>query len=159
MMPESSDTTEVAHALPAPPVPDPARVALFLDVDGTLLEFATHPDAVLVEPSLPLLLASLWQRLGGALAPVSGRSLEQIDRLLGLPSAGAAGLHGAEWRDAEGLVTRTGHDAETLAELSREAATHAAALPGVLVESKPNAVALHYRNVPSAARDVDRLAS
>lgn len=159
MSPGNPATTGSTHALPAPPVPDPARVALFLDVDGTLLEFAAHPDAVLVEPSLPLLLASLWQRLGGALAPVSGRPLEQIDRLLGLPPGGAAGLHGAEWRGVDGIVVRDGHDAGVLSALSREATTQAASLPGVLVEAKPNAIALHYRNAPSAAPAVDRLAS
>src|SRR5687768_238085 len=159
MNPGNPAATESMHVLPAPPVPDPARAALFLDVDGTLLEFATHPDAVRVEPSLPLLLASLWQRLGGALALVSGRPLEQIDRLLGLPSGSAAGLHGAEWRGVDGVVTRSAHDAEVLSMLSREALAHAATLPGVLVESKPNAIALHFRNVPSAAAAVDRIAS
>jgi trehalose 6-phosphate phosphatase len=159
MNPGNPAATESMHVLPAPPVPDPARAALFLDVDGTLLEFATHPDAVRVEPSLPLLLASLWQRLGGALALVSGRPLEQIDRLLGLPSGSAAGLHGAEWRGVDGVITRSAHDAEVLSMLSREALAHAATLPGVLVESKPNAIALHFRNAPSAAAAVDRIAS
>jgi trehalose 6-phosphate phosphatase len=159
MSPANAATSESTHALPTPPVPDPVRVALFLDVDGTLLEFATHPDAVLVEPSLQLLLASLWQRLGGALAPVSGRPLEQIDRLLGLPSGGAAGLHGAEWRGADGVIARSPHDAGVVSMLLREATMHAAILPGVLVESKPNAIALHFRNAPSAAAAVDKIAS
>lgn len=159
MIPGNPATTEPPPALPTPPVPDPACVALFLDVDGTLLEFAPHPDDVLVEPSLPLLLMSLRQRLGGALAPVSGRPLEQIDRLLGLPPGGAAGLHGAEWRGVDGVVARDAHDAGVLSALSREATAQAALLPGVLVEAKPNAIALHYRNAPSFALAVDRLAS
>lgn len=146
------------RTLAAPPVPDPARIALFLDVDGTLLDFATHPESVHVEPSLPTLLASLRQRLDGALAPVSGRPLEQIDRLLGLPAGGAAGLHGAEWRGADGVVSRHAHDAAALSRLSREAAMQAAGLTGVLVESKPNAVALHFRNAPSLAPAIDRIA-
>lgn len=158
MMAGRAATTGTIQTLAPPPVADPARIALFLDLDGTLLDFATHPDAVRVEPSLPALLASLWQRLDGALAPVSGRPLEQIDRLLGLPTGGAAGLHGAEWRAADGTVARRAHDAEALSRLSREAATRAADLPGVWVESKPNAIALHYRNAPAAAVAVDRLA-
>lgn len=159
MIPGNPATTESPHTLPTPPVPDPACIALFLDVDGTLLEFAAHPDDVLVEPSLPLLLMSLRQRLGGALAPVSGRPLAQIDRLLGLPPGGAAGLHGAEWRGVDGIVARDAHDAGVLSAITREATTQVASLPGVLVEGKPNAIALHYRNVPSAALAVDRLAS
>lgn len=158
MIPGTSAMTEPSRVLPPPPLPDPARIALFLDVDGTLLEFASHPEGVVVEPSLPLLLRSLWQRLGGALAPVSGRSLEQIDRLLGLPRGGAAGLHGAEWRSADGTVTRDVHDAEALSGAYRGATTATRDLPGVLVESKPNAVALHYRNAPCAAGTIDAIA-
>lgn len=158
MSPGTPAMIEPPHALPLPPLPDPARVALFLDVDGTLLEFASHPDDVVVDPSLPLLLRSLWQRLGGALAPVSGRPLDQIDHLLGLPQGGAAGLHGAEWRGADGTITCRGHDAAALSNAWREATARVLALPGVLVESKPNAIALHFRNAPAAADAVERLA-
>ena len=113
---------------------------------------------MLVDPSLPLLLASLWQHLGGALAPVSGRPLAQVDHLLGLPAGSAAGLHGAEWRGADGLVARGAPDEAALSILHRAAAALAAALPGVLVEAKPNAVALHFRNAPATAAAVERIA-
>ena len=158
MSPGTPATIESPRALPAPPVPDPAQLALFLDVDGTLLEFASHPAGVLVDPSLPLLLASLSQHLGGALAPVSGRPLDQVDHLLGLPAGSAAGLHGAEWRGADGTISRSEHDNAALSLVHREAMALAAALPGVLVEPKPNAIALHFRNAPSAAAAVDRIA-
>lgn len=158
MNPAAPVTLGSRRALPAPPLPDPARLALFLDVDGTLLEFASHPEGVLVDPLLPLLLESLRQHLGGALAPVSGRPLEQVDRLLGLPAGSAAGLHGAEWRGADGAVARRAHEDVALSLLHREATALAAALPGVLVESKPNAIALHFRNAPSAVAAVERIA-
>lgn len=137
-------------ALGAPPVPDPAQVALFLDVDGTLLDFAPHPHAVRVDPALPALLEALWRRLDGALAPVSGRPLEQVDRLLGLPRGGAAGLHGAEWREPDGTLCVHAHDVAVVAGLLEQARAFALAMPGVLVESKPNALALHYRSAPDA---------
>ncbi len=151
-------TAGTPNALRAPPVPDPAQVALFLDVDGTLLEFASHPDAVRASRTLPALLNALWHRLDGALAPVSGRALEQIDRLLGLPLGGAAGLHGAQWRDAQGTLRCHAHDADALESLRQDARALAAALPGVLVEPKPNAIALHFRNVPAAEPAVRRIA-
>lgn len=146
------------HVLPAPLVPDPARIALFLDVDGTLLEFADHPDGVAVDPSLRMLLASLWRALGGALAPVSGRPLDQVDRLLGLPRSAAAGLHGAELRGADGAVSLHVHDGARLSALHREALARTSGLGGVLVETKPNGVALHWRNAPAAAHAVDEVA-
>ncbi|RYD14610.1 MAG: trehalose-phosphatase [Lysobacteraceae bacterium] len=145
-------------ALRAPPVPDPAQVALFLDVDGTLLDFAPHPDAVRVDPALPALLGALWRRLDGALAPVSGRPLGQVDRLLGLPPGAAAGLHGAQWREADGTPGLYAHDEAVVADLLAQAHACTAAMPGVLVESKPNALALHFRNAPDAEAAVRRVA-
>ena len=86
-----------------PPHAELAKVALFLDIDGTLLDFAARPDAVVVEQGLRPRLRRLRAALDGALALLSGRSLQQIDALLGLPEAAAAGLHGAELRHAGGL--------------------------------------------------------
>src|SRR6478609_11991226 len=58
------------------------KSALFLDLDGTLLEIAATPESVVVPPALPGLLAHLHHQLEGALAIVSGRPIGQIDRLL-----------------------------------------------------------------------------
>src|SRR3954447_13924757 len=88
--------------LPPPPRADIATLALFVDVDGTLLDIAMRPDAVVVEPSLRETLRALHARLGGAFALVSGRTLEDVDNLLGLTDAAAAGLHGAELRGPSG---------------------------------------------------------
>src|SRR5512142_2006854 len=90
-----------ASILPLPPRADVASIALFLDVDGTLLDIARRPDAVVVEPTLRETLSTLHARLGGALAIVSGRPIREIDALLALDDVAAAGLHGAELR-AEG---------------------------------------------------------
>ena len=68
--------------------------ALFLDFDGTLAAYAPHPDGVVIEAGLPGLLARARERLGGALAIVTGRSLEALDAFLGSPRYAAAGLHG-----------------------------------------------------------------
>src|SRR5690242_20444770 len=55
--------------------------ALFLDVDGTLLEIAPRPELVQVPDGLPSLLIRLSAEREGALALVSGRPLVQLDRL------------------------------------------------------------------------------
>ena len=92
-----------AH-LPEPPAVAPDW-ALFLDVDGTLLEFADAPGDVLVQPELIDVLAVLHGRLDGALALVSGRTLAQLDELFAPLHLPAAGLHGLEHRD-DGHISR-----------------------------------------------------
>src|SRR5262245_14516290 len=76
--------------------------ALFLDVDGTLLEIAESPDAVRVPERLKELLARLVSQEAGAVALVSGRQLRQLDELFAPYRFAAAGLHGLERRDAQG---------------------------------------------------------
>src|SRR5690554_5180542 len=86
-------------------IPLPARPwCLFLDVDGTLLELADSPSGVAVDPALPPLLGRLRTASGGAVALVSGRTLENLDQLLGNDRMPAAGLHGCERRDAAGVL-------------------------------------------------------
>lgn len=146
-----------SNILITPPLPACARVALFLDIDGTLLDFAPRPDAVVVDPALPPLLHRLRERLDGALALVSGRPLEQIDALFDLHDA-AAGLHGAELRHANGHIEDHAGDSARVAALLRTAKQRTAPWPGVLVEDKRNALALHYRNAPAFAGVVQRFA-
>ena len=69
----------------------PHRCALFLDMDGTLLEMAASPEAVRVPTGLTTLLQSLSDGLGGALAILTGRQVIEADRLLDplkLPASG-----------------------------------------------------------------------
>jgi trehalose 6-phosphate phosphatase len=120
--------------------------ALFVDFDGTLADIAPRPDAVALPTGMVELLATLHRRLSGALAVVSGRPITQLDAFLAPLQLPAAGLHGAERRSASGIVTRLpeadlGH---VVADLQALAALHA----GLLVETKPGAVALHYRLAP-----------
>jgi trehalose 6-phosphate phosphatase len=137
--------------LPPPPLPDCTRSALFLDLDGTLIDFAARPDAVEVEPGLPALLVRLERHFGGALAPLSGRPLKEVDRLLAGHAGAAGGSHGAEIRRADGvMLAGTEHLQPELCRLEARARQLAAA-SGMLVEAKPGGIALHYRSAPSAA--------
>jgi trehalose 6-phosphate phosphatase len=132
-----------------------AAWALFLDIDGTLLDLATTPDAVAVPGGLPPLLDALTRGLSGALALISGRSLAAID---GLFPGGrdAAGNHGAEWR----LQGRVSADLDAWPEdLAAELEQAARPLAGVLVERKACALALHYRQAPDQAAAVEELAA
>jgi trehalose 6-phosphate phosphatase len=131
--------------------------ALFLDLDGTLLEIAPTPDSVVVPPNLPGLLASLHALLGGALAIVTGRSIGVVDRLLAPFSASAAGEHGVALRYQDGTVEEMPKGL-AVPDAWREALQAAAGRwPGVLVEPKAHGVAVHYRLAPDRGDDVWRL--
>jgi trehalose 6-phosphate phosphatase len=123
-----------------------ADCALFLDFDGTLVDIAARPDAVVVMPSLAGLLQRLLACLGGAVAIVSGRPLAELDLLLAPLHAPTAGVHGAQRRSADGTLHQAALPLiDTLAD---EAETLAHSAPGVLVERKAGALALHYRQAP-----------
>lgn len=149
---------DVVTSLPAPPAAGAdTRWALFLDVDGTLLDLAAAPDEVVVDGALHDDLGRVRTRLGGALALLSGRPLAQLDALFGWSRHGAAGLHGAELRLPDGLARVTG-DAVAFERVRERAATLAADAPGVMLEDKGLALALHFRRTPAARESAERIA-
>ncbi|MHC2108737.1 MULTISPECIES: trehalose-phosphatase [unclassified Methylobacterium] len=120
-------------------------IALFLDFDGTLAEIAPRPDAVQVEPGLVEALERLRDRLGGALAIVTGRPVSVIDGFLAPSHLDAAGLHGVEHRVGGAL---SGGQAEDHPELRRQVErlrAESQALADVLIEDKGASVAVHWR--------------
>jgi trehalose 6-phosphate phosphatase len=128
----------------------PAHAALLLDLDGTLLDIAPRPDAVVVPPELPPSLMALRFRLGGALAVVTGRPVEQVDALLpGIPTA-VAGEHGGALR----YHPNDPIERPALPDLDpawREQASRVAAgYQGVFLEMKARGLVLHYRQEPEA---------
>ncbi len=127
----------------------PERVALFLDFDGTLVEIAPRPDAVVVPDGLPDLLGRLAGRLGGALAIVSGRPLEELEALLPVPLP-MAGDHGASLRPAPGAVVERLDLPAPPPDWQLAAEALAAAHPGAIVEPKSHGFVLHYREAPQA---------
>lgn len=126
-----------------------SRWAVFLDVDGTLIEIAARPDLVQAPPRLIDLLTRLPPRLDGALALVSGRSIATLDELLAPLELPLAGLHGLERRDASGCVHHAAADEDRLHEAKNELWQFAERHAGLLVEDKGPAVALHFRGAPA----------
>lgn len=127
----------------------PSRSALLLDMDGTLLDIAPTPDQVRVAPGLPDALRRLRDRLGGALAVVTGRPIDQIDGLLGDVPYAVAGEHGGAIRHAPGSDVVRASLPTPPVEWVIEAARIADAHPGVLLEQKQRGFVLHYRAVPA----------
>lgn len=123
-----------------------AAHALFLDFDGTLVALAETPEAIEVPPALVALLGDLHGLLGGALAVVSGRQIDAIDRFLAPLRLPAAGEHGVQRRDAAGHMQE--QRPPDLAAVLDAANDLAGRHPGLLVERKHAAVALHYRLAP-----------
>jgi trehalose 6-phosphate phosphatase len=132
---------------PALPAWDP-RWALFLDVDGTLLEIMEHPDDVRAAPPLKRTLAVAADSLGGALALVSGRSIASLDAVFDPLRLPAAGLHGLERRDAGGRVHYPSGYARRIAAARAALLEFVQSESGLLLEDKGAALALHYRGAP-----------
>lgn len=131
--------------------------AFFLDVDGTLLDIAETPDAVHVDTGLLELISRLYRECGGAMALVSGRSISDLEKLLGATRLPLAGQHGLERRDAAGRLWM--HSAPPAAKYAiKEAlASVLAQHAGLLLEDKGLTIALHYRQVPQLEYFAQRL--
>ncbi len=141
--------TTNALELAPPPLPDAGqRWATFLDLDGTLVGFVDDPAAVRIDETTLAALRALDHALGGALAIVSGRPVAELDRLLGDFRPSSAGKHGHEWRMRTGIEATLPPSRETLDSARAAARELAANLPGVRLEDKGTAFALHYRSRP-----------
>ena len=136
-------------------LPPFAGAALLLDMDGTLLDFAATPMAVVVPRALPDTLARLRDELGGALAIVTGRPVDQVDALLPGVAPVVAGEHGGALRPAPGAGLLRPDLPAAPPEMLAEAEAFAAAHPGVLLERKARGFVMHYRLAPDAAQAVE----
>jgi len=144
--------------LPPPPIVSAAGHALFVDFDGTLVPLAERPDDVVADSELIDLLAELHRALDGRLAIVSGRSIDQLDAMLGRSAATLvlAGSHGAELRYQGRRIQPprpSGLDAA-----ADDVRRYVDAHPGTIAEIKSFGVALHYRTAPRFEADAQAAA-
>lgn len=130
--------------------------ALFLDFDGTLVELADTPDAIEVAASLPSLLRTVATRLEGRLGIISGRSIEDLERHMNCTGLALSGSHGLELRLANGEHIPLAAPVD-LSEARERIAQFAAGTPGLLVEDKPQSIAVHYRQAPKEGERVREL--
>jgi trehalose 6-phosphate phosphatase len=127
--------------------------ALFLDIDGTIAPIEASPDRVGPSAHRNRLLHALNGRLAGALGILSGRTIEDVDRILDRPAAAVGAVHGLLRRGADGVLTAP-EPAPGMAEARVRLEPLARAHPGVLLEDKRHALAVHYRGAPEAAEAV-----
>jgi trehalose 6-phosphate phosphatase len=151
--PEEEEALETVP-VPSSLVPHLSETAVLLDIDGTLLDLMPTPREVWVPPGLAKTLNRLYQRTGGALALVSGRSLNDIDLIFAPDQFPAIGGHGAEMRIEAEAEAVAAHAPPLDRELKRRLAAIAKLSPGILLEDKGYSLALHYRLAPHAEKAI-----
>ena len=151
-------TARLSTPQAAPPPLHVREHALFLDLDGTLVEIQDRPHAVYASPTLRALLRGLSDRMSGALAVITGRSLGDLDDIIEGAVDHAAGVHGFEIQRG----ARVSRDAIELNQLAEARADVRRLLQQhelqALVEDKHASLALHYRHIPEAEETIHRIA-
>ena len=148
---------KVEREITGPPLPERAALgdwAIFLDLDGTLLDLAPRPDAVRVPEDLAESLDALRRSCDGAVAILSGRPLDTIDHFLRPLRLPAAAEHGAVLRRADGSIDPS--DTAAIVPVAWRNAIRAmiGGWPGALMEEKPHGFAVHYRANPGLESEV-----
>jgi len=153
---DNVDDNEAPDSVPVPRslVPHLSECAVLLDIDGTLLDLMPTPREVWVPPGLIKTLRRLHERTGGALAMVSGRSLNDIDLIFAPDQFPAVGGHGAEMRITGDSDVVAAHAPPMDKELKLRLAAIAKLSPGILLEDKGYSLALHYRLAPHAEKAI-----
>ena len=134
----------------------PKRLAIFLDIDGTLAPITERPEFTEIPLGTRRTLQDL-ERSGVALAAISGRPLSQVRRLLLPLRIPASGSHGAQIGPVPGNSIRV---AKNLPPALLDHLLHGVQrLPGVWLERKPAALAIHWRQAPEHSAEVEALAT
>jgi trehalose 6-phosphate phosphatase len=146
---------QCGQSLPPTTLPEGlSRYAFFLDIDGTLIRFAVTPGRAYADPWLLEILRVLHEAAGGAVALVSGRTVDSIDRLFAPLRFAAAGQHGAERRSGGGAMKWHAPPAAHVEAARRCVTAWADGIDGLLVEDKGICVAVHYRQAPQRRDEV-----
>jgi trehalose 6-phosphate phosphatase len=130
------------------------RYALLLDIDGTILDFAPTPREVWVPPSLQDVLGQLLEKMDGAVALVSGRSIEDIDLIFSPLQMAGVGCHGAELRPSFGMPQELPRTAPLDDGVKRLFAPIRKLAQGILLEDKEYSLAIHYRLAPKSEKAI-----
>jgi trehalose 6-phosphate phosphatase len=134
------------HMLPS--IDNLGQYCIFLDLDGTLVDIEDRPDDVSVDPATLRFIERLRDHVGRALAIISGRDIHVIDRLLYPLVLPVAGVHGLQRRDAAGRLHSPTIDQSAVEAIAALVESAFLSEPGVVIERKTGAVAIHYRLRP-----------
>jgi trehalose 6-phosphate phosphatase len=145
------DTNGAETGLPA----SAAGYAIFFDVDGTLIDIAATPEGVVVPPGLVTDLSRLRESTEGALALVSGRSIETLDQLFAPARFTLVGLHGSQLRGPDG-VEMIVPPPPALRAAEPTLAALVGRFPGTQLEDKGGSIGIHFRGAPDAGPEIER---
>jgi trehalose 6-phosphate phosphatase len=134
-----------------PPPPPALDWCLFLDVDGTLIELTDTPSQTFADADIKSLLSEVAERLGGAVALISGRKIDTLDELFAPLKLPAAGLHGVERRKMDGSIQGASFVDSQLQGARAALKALVEAHPGTLFEDKERTIAVHFRTAPHLA--------
>jgi trehalose 6-phosphate phosphatase len=134
--------------VPLPLLREACAYGFFFDFDGTLTELAATPEAVVVEDRTRRALESLYEASGGAVAIVTGREIDAIDAFLAPLRLPVAGVHGFERRNGKETVSRRAAEDSAARSVEKILRCFVSHNPGLLLEKKRGALALHYRLRP-----------
>ncbi len=134
--------------MPLPYLHDPRAYAFFFDFDGTLAEVAETPDATLLDDRARRALNLLFQATSGAVAIITGREIDSVDTFLSPLHLPVAGVHGFERRNGSGTIRAPAAEDCAVRSIESILSTYASHNPGLLLEKKRGALALHYRQRP-----------
>ena len=130
------------------PPPPETSWAWFFDIDGTLVELAQVPSGIVLDDEMAAIIERLRSLSGGAVALVTGRKIEEVDRLLPLDALPIAGQHGFELRRDADLIMDDPHQFDALSEICARLEKESERHPGLMLERKNPCIALHYRARP-----------
>ncbi|OGW88293.1 MAG: trehalose-phosphatase [Omnitrophica bacterium RIFCSPLOWO2_01_FULL_50_24] len=134
-------------------------VMLFLDYDGTLTPMTELPESARLTNRMKKLLSELVLMEDISLAIVSGRSLEQLKRFIGVSGLLYVGNHGFE---IEGPSIRYTHSGAVEAkgfmqDIAALLKTAFSSVQGIFIENKTFTLSIHYRQVPEDKVDRTRM--
>jgi trehalose 6-phosphate phosphatase len=134
---------------------DPGRAAIFCDVDGTLAPIVQRPEDARVPEETSRLLGRLARRYG-CVACVSGRSVADVRRLVGVGGVAYAGSHGAELLEPGSTTPRV---AEAFKNWERQVKAFVAERDTaelrslrIRIEDKGPIMTFHWRGAPNEER-------
>lgn len=131
---------------------DADRLLVCCDFDGTLSHLVDDPGAARPVPGAVDVLDRLGGLPGTVAAVLSGRSLEALEAVAGMPPhVQLVGSHGVEFR--AGVIDGLGADDRKLLDrVSRACSAIVEPIDGAAVETKPASVAVHVRRVPDEVK-------
>ena len=133
---------------------------LFLDFDGTLTRIRKHPAKVRLSMGTRGAIKDLASLGNVSVAIISGRSLEDITKRVGVKNITYAGNHGLEIKGEDGqhIVKGAKEAKKVISGINKQIKERTASFEGVIVEDKKVSLSVHYRMARKRdIREVNRI--